>query len=71
MSENQTLDVIIGRLPQKPLLTPREIADACGLASTSAILDGIRNGSLQAVVFGKRIMIARDSAITFLNKRTY
>ncbi len=37
---NKTLDVILERLPKKPLLSPREIADACGFVTTAPLIMG-------------------------------
>lgn len=68
---NATLAVILRRLPNKPLLSPREIADACGFVTTAPIKEAVRAGAIPAVRFGNHFVIARDVAIEFLQKRTY
>lgn len=71
MNNNHTLDVILDRLPKKPLLTTREISDACNLATTKPILDAVKDGRLHAVIFGKHVIISRENAIEFLKKKAY
>lgn len=45
---NGTTQAILERLPKKDLVTPREIADAYDVSSTSRILQDIKSGILAA-----------------------
>ena len=45
---NGTTQAIIGRLPKKDLVTPREIADAYDVSTTTKILQDIKSGVLAA-----------------------
>ena len=45
---NGTTQAILERLPKKALLTPREIADAYDVSTTTRILADIRSGELAA-----------------------
>lgn len=64
---NATTRAIIRRLPDKPLLTPRDIADAYAVASTARILDDIRAGKLPANALDKSSpKIAFDAAVAYI-----
>lgn len=64
---NATTQAIIARLPQKPLLTPRDIADAYAVSSTAKILDDIRCGRLPANALDKASpKISYDAAVAYV-----
>lgn len=61
-SGNATINAILSRLPRKPLVNAREIADALGQATTSFVVAAIDDGSIRAVKFGPQYRIARGEA---------
>lgn len=64
---NSTTQAIIDRLPKKPLLSPREIADAYAVSSTTKILDDIRSGRLPANALDKASpKIAYGAAVAYV-----
>lgn len=63
-----TAETIVARLPNTPTVTPIDIATACNLKSTNAILNAIQSGVLSAVKFGKSYVISRDNAVAFIRK---
>ncbi len=67
-SLNGTCRTIISRLPNKPLLSPREIADALGHATTQSICTAIECGELPAVTIGRRHIIDRDEAVQWIER---
>ncbi len=65
-----TLD-ILARLPDKPLLTPGDIAAAFGLATSNAIISDIKTGKLEAVVIGGKYIISRKAARNYIRAAEY
>ena len=63
---NPTAEAIVSRLPDKPLLTARDIADALFLVSTGPVTDAVDDGSIRAVRVGKQYRIARDEAARWI-----
>ena len=63
---NATTLSIIKQLPQKPLLSPADIAAAYGLATTQTILADIKTGKLAANVIGGKYVISRDAARDYI-----
>ena len=63
---NPTAEAIVSRLPDKPLLTARDIADALFLLTARSVTDAIDDGSIQAVKIGKQYRIARDEAARWI-----
>ena len=63
---NATTLTIIKLLPQKPLLSPAEIAAAYGLATTTSILADIKVGKLAANMINGRYIISRDAARDYI-----
>lgn len=59
---NATIEAIVARLPRRPLLSPRDIADAAGLGSTNAVCEAIARGQLAAARIGGRYVIAHEEA---------
>ena len=60
--DNPTIALIVSRLPRKPLVNAREIADALGLATTSYVVSAIEEGSIRAAKIGPQYRIAREEA---------
>lgn len=63
---NPTAEAIVSRLPDKPLLTARDIADALFLLTARSVTDAIDDGSIQAVKIGKQYRIARAEAARWI-----
>lgn len=63
---NSTTKAIIDRLPKKPLLAPREVADAYGLKTTDPVLADIKAGRLSANVCGGKYIISRSAAESYI-----
>ena len=68
---NATTLSIIKQLPQRPLLSPADIAAAYGLATTKSILDDIKTGKLAANVIGGKYVISRDAARDYIAANEY
>lgn len=68
---NATTLSIIKLLPQKPLLSPADIAAAYGLATTNTILVDIKTGKLAANVIGGKYIISRDAARDYIAANEY
>lgn len=68
---NRTTQTIIAQLPRKPLLSPAEIAAACGLGSTNAILADIKTGRLPASRIGARYIISHSAAEAYIAANEY
>ena len=68
---NATTLSIIKMLPQKPLLSPADIAAAYGLASTNTILADIKTGKLAANVCGGKYIISRSAAEEYIISNEY
>lgn len=68
---NATTLAIIKMLPQKPLLSPADVAAAYGLATTKSILDDIKVGRLAANIVGGRYVISRDAARDYIAANEY
>ena len=63
---NATTLSIIKMLPQRPLLSPADIAAAYGLATTQSILADIKTGKLGANMIGGKYVISRDAAREYI-----
>ncbi len=68
---NATTLSIIKLLPQKPLLSPAEIAAAYGLASANPIIADIKVGKLAANMINGRYIISRDAARDYIVANEY
>lgn len=68
---NATTLSIIKMLPQKPLLTPADIAAAYGLASANPIIADIKVGKLAANMINGRYIISRDAARDYIVANEY
>lgn len=63
---NATSQAIIERLPTKPLLSPKEVADAYGLKTSDPVLADIRAGKIAANLIGGKYIIAREAAAAYI-----
>ena len=63
---NATAEKIVARLPQKPVLNAREVADALFLAHTRTVVAAIDEGRLAAVKAGKQYRIHRSEAARWI-----
>lgn len=70
-AENSTVDLILSRLPAKPLLSPRDVADAFGLTTTQTILLAIQTGKLACATIGNRFIISRTEAERYIRATAY
>ena len=68
---NATTQAIIERLPTKPLLTPKEVADAYGLKTSDPVLADIRLGRIDANLVGGKYIIAREAAAAYIAANEY
>ena len=68
---NATTQAIIERLPTKPLLSPKEVADAYGLKSNDSILADIKVGRLAANRIGSQYIISRSAAEAYVAANEY
>ena len=68
---NSTTRIIIDRLPSKPLLSPAEIADAYGLASTNKVLADIKTGILPANRIGGKFLVSHAVAEEYIERNEY
>ena len=68
---NATTLSIIKLLPQKPLLSPADIAAAYGLASANPIIADIKVGKLAANMINGRYIISRDAARDYIVANEY
>ena len=68
---NTTTLSIIKLLPQKPLLSPAELAAAYGLASANPIIADIKVGKLAANMINGRYIISRDAARDYIVANEY
>ena len=63
---NPTAEAIVRRLPDKPLLNAREVADALFLLTARPVTDAVDDGSIRAVKVGNQYRIARDEAARWI-----
>ena len=59
---NATAEDIIARLPDKPLLTARDIADALFMQTSAVVVAAVDDGSLRAVKVGTQYRISPREA---------
>ena len=63
---NPTAEAIVSRLPDKPLLNARDIADALFLSDTRTISKAVDDGTIHAVRVGRQYRIARAEAARWI-----
>ena len=63
---NPTAEAIVSRLPDRPLLTARDVADALNLSDTRLVANAVDTGTIRAVKVGKRYRISRDEAARWI-----
>ncbi len=68
---NATTQAIIGRLGNKPLLSPGDISAAYGMPDSSMIIEAIKRGRLAAANVGRKFYISRDEAARFIESTAY
>lgn len=68
---NATTKAIIDRLPKKPLLSPGDLAAACGLATNDPVIADIKMGKLQAVRIGGRYIVSFEAAKRYIELIEY
>ena len=68
---NTTTLSIIKLLPQKPLLSPAEIAAAYGLATSQPIIADIKTGKLAANMINGRYIISHAAAKEYIAANEY
>ena len=61
-SGNATINAILSRLPRKPILNAREIADALDMRTTDSVAAAAECGALRAARVGGRYRVARAEA---------
>lgn len=59
---NATIERMVARLPDKPLLSAQEVADAIFHARPDAVVAAIDEGRLAAARVGRRYRISRTEA---------
>ena len=68
---NATTQAIIARLGKKPLLSPKEVAEAYGLKTTDPVLADIRLGRIAANLVGGKYIISHDAAEAYVAANEY
>ena len=63
---NATAERLVARLPQKPVLSAQEVADALFLSRSDSVVAAIEDGSLSAVRVGRRYRIHRTEAARWI-----
>lgn len=63
---NPTAEAIISRLPDRPLVNAREIADALFQTTTSFVVAAVDEGKLRAVKIGGQYRISREEAARWI-----
>lgn len=64
---NATAEAIVARLPDKPLVNAREVADALDFTTSRAVTDAIDGGELRAVRLGNQYRISRREAARWIS----
>ncbi len=59
---NPTAEAIVSRLPDRPLVNAREIADVLSMTGISAVTDAVDEGKLHAVKVGGQYRVSRAEA---------
>ena len=70
---NATTETMKARLPRREILCPGDIASAMGLSSSTAIIQAIKDGRIEAAknVQNGRYSIARTEAERFIDSTAY
>ena len=68
---NETVRIIVARLPGKAVLVPADIAAACGHSGTTGVLRAIQCGEMEAVLMGGRYLVARAEAVRWIESCRY
>ncbi|MBQ3807149.1 MAG: helix-turn-helix domain-containing protein [Kiritimatiellae bacterium] len=65
-ARNPTAEAIVSRLPDKPVVNAREIADALDMTGISAVTGAVDEGKLHAVKIGGQYRVARAEAARWI-----
>ena len=60
--KNFSAEAIVARLPQKPILNARDVADALFLSNARPVIDAIDEGALAAIRVRRQYRIHRREA---------
>lgn len=63
-----TAELIISRLPARPIVTPQDLAAAVGMSTTVGVVNAIQSGKIDAVKIGGRYYIGRDAAAAYVRR---
>ena len=63
---NPTAEAIVARLPDRPLVNAREIADALFMQTTAAVTAAVEEGRLHAVRVGGQYRVSRAEAARWI-----
>ncbi len=63
---NPTAEAIVRRLPDRPLLTARDVADALFFSKSDSIVAAVESGELRAVRVGNQYRISRAEAARWI-----
>lgn len=63
---NKTVEAILARLPNQTMMGPADIATAMGLRTCGTILQAVQCGEMDAVRVGRRYVISRDAAVSYI-----
>lgn len=62
-----TADIVISRLPDRPILSPADVAAALGLITGTQVIDAINRGELSGIHLSpKSYKIARSEAVRWI-----
>lgn len=65
-ARNPTAEAIVSRLPDRPLVNAREIADALFQTTTSFVVAAVDEGRLHAVKVGGQYRVSRAEAARWI-----
>lgn len=62
-----TAEIVISRLPDRPILSPADVAAALGLISGTQVIDAVNRGELSGIHLSpKSYKIARAEAVRWI-----
>ena len=65
---NPTAEAVVARLPKRPILSTRDIADAIGYATVRCVVEAVESGDMRAIrTSGKgRYLVSREEAARWI-----
>lgn len=70
---NETVEAVIARLPQGPMVTPLDIAIAIGFRTSAPVIRKIEQGEIEALNYGRPgrslYFIRRETAVNHIRSR--